>query len=360
MNKLNLLRFLHRVVRSNFGSPPFPFKLNLMVTTRCNQKCGHCGIWRQDGQDLPLDVIRSVLRTSQQLSWLDVTGGEIFLRPDIEDLFAIILDECRDLALLHFPTNGTMPDEAVRAARAVMNVNGPRLFATVSLDGPPDVHNKVRGSEDAFEAAMETYLRLKEIKGCQVYLGMTLGKGNLGRYTDTLAAIQSQAPWASPQDLHVNLPNPSSHYYGDIPEETPDRSVLMTEVREAMAARSGNGHRPLDLVEKRYLKLAQDYLSHGRSPIPCRALSSSCFVSIDGTVFPCIMWDRPLGSLMETNGDLQPIWEGPAADAARTAIARGGCPGCWTPCEAVPAILADYLPSTARSRRPARKDAAQI
>ena len=134
----------------------------------------------------------------------------------------------------------------------------------------------------------------------------------------------------------------------------------MTEMREAMAARSGNGHRPLDFVEKRYLKLALDYLGSGRSPIPCRALSSSCFVNSDGTVYPCIMWNRMFGSLGETNGDLQATLAGQAANEARTAIAKGDCPGCWTPCEAIPAILADYLPSTARSRRPARKAAAQI
>ena len=124
MNRLNDLHFFYRIVRSNFGSLPSPYKLNLMVTTRCNQRCHHCGIHDRPVQDLPLEVIRDVLRSNPQLSWLDVTGGEIFLRPDIEELFAIIGEEGRRLALLHFPTNGTMPELTSRITKKIVSKVG--------------------------------------------------------------------------------------------------------------------------------------------------------------------------------------------------------------------------------------------
>ncbi len=364
---LNTARFARRALSPKGSRSAGPYKLNLMVTSQCNQRCRHCGIWSRNEEDLPLEIIITLLRSCRDLSWLDLTGGEIFLRPDIEAVFDTIHMECRDLALLHFPTNGTKPKLTVKITREILSRKGPRLVVTVSLDGPPDVHNAVRGSDSAFESALETYLRLKEIPDCRVYLGMTLLRENSGLYEETLEAVRKKAPRVDPGDLHVNLPNTSTHYYGDFAADLPDRDALRKEVERLLTARH-KGRRPADYlvgyplyyIERRYLQLALDHLSHGYSPIPCRALSSSCFVNSDGTVYPCVMWDRPLGSLGDTDGDLQAIWEGAAAEEARSTIARGGCSGCWTPCEAIPAILADYLPPMTRIRKPAEKAAVRI
>jgi MoaA/NifB/PqqE/SkfB family radical SAM enzyme len=344
-NLINTGRLAFRsLLPGKAGTQP-PYKLNLMVTSRCNQRCQHCGIWARKAADLPLELLRKLLRSTPKVSWLDITGGEIFLQRDIEDLFEIILTECRNLALLHFPTNGTLADEAVRLAAKLADTWGPKIVITVSLDGPPEVHNATRGSEDAFEAAMDCWLRLKEIDRCQSYLGFTASPANVNLYGDTLAAIREFAPWAGPGDLHVNLLNASGHYYGDIPCEAPDAHESTQLIREVMAARKATmrGQSPMAFVEKRYLELALTYLETGKTPIKCRALDATCFIDAHGTVYPCVQWDQPLGNLYDTEGDLMPIWESAEAVQAREIIASGDCPNCWTPCEAIPAILAGLL-----------------
>jgi radical SAM protein with 4Fe4S-binding SPASM domain len=71
----------------------------------------------------------------------------------------------------------------------------------------------------------------------------------------------------------------------------------------------------------------------------CHSLRSSCFIDPWGTVFPCITYSRPLGSLRDTSMELAPLWHAPATTAVQQEIWKGDCPQCWTACEAYQSIL---------------------
>ena len=77
--------------------------------------------------------------------------------------------------------------------------------------------------------------------------------------------------------------------------------------------------------------------------MPCHSLRSSCFIDPWGTVYPCITYDRPVGSLRETGMQLAPIWAGRDARDRQAEIWAGDCPQCWTACEAYPSILGNLL-----------------
>ena len=89
---------------------------------------------------------------------------------------------------------------------------------------------------------------------------------------------------------------------------------------------------PADVIEAVYLRHLPTYLRTGRSPLPCKSLRSVVFVDAKGDVFPCTVWDRRLGNVLET--PLYELLERAEAAAAREAIEADRCPGCWSPCEA--------------------------
>ncbi|MBI5015818.1 MAG: SPASM domain-containing protein [Deltaproteobacteria bacterium] len=267
------------------------------------------------------------------------------MRPDLPDIFAAVIRYCPRLVLLHFPTNGFLVDNIIRITRDVAaRGRPPRLVVTVSIDGPPAVHDALRGVAGAFDRAVETYARLREIRNCEPHVGMTLSAFNAGCYADTLSSLSSLLPGFGPRNLHVNIAHRSPHYYRNDDAPRPDLLALAREIAEVRQARR-RSLAPLDVVERRYLSLASRYLETGISPLPCTALSSSCFVSSEGTVFPCISHDAPLGSLREARFNLARIWARPAARRLREAIAAGTCPGCWTPCEAMPSMGGSLLRS---------------
>jgi radical SAM protein with 4Fe4S-binding SPASM domain len=82
------------------------------------------------------------------------------------------------------------------------------------------------------------------------------------------------------------------------------------------------------------------YLRTGKTDITCSALTLTTYLSEKGEVYPCTIWNKPLGNVRESNFALMPIIEAARQKGIQKAIRSRKCPNCWTPCEAYPAIAA--------------------
>ncbi len=335
-----LLPLLGSVLASGGGTLAAPYKLTFSVTDRCNARCVTCSAGRRAPRpELAAAECRALFRSLPALRWLDLTGGEPTLREDLVEIAAGAMQECRGLALLHFPTNGLVPERVAAATQGLLRLRPPRLVVTVSLDGPPALHDELRGMAGAFSRAVESFERLRGLRGVRVLFGVTLSPRVLGRFRETVEEVGRRLPGVGPRDFHVNLMHRSPHVYGDAPEPLPDPAAAARELAAVGRLQAG-GWGPLALLERGYRSYAPDYLATGRSPLPCVALAATCFLAPDGTLYPCTAWDRPLGSLRGAGGALPPLWRGEPAAAARREIAAGRCPGCWSPCDAFPALAA--------------------
>ena len=58
-------------------------------------------------------------------------------------------------------------------------------------------------------------------------------------------------------------------------------------------------------LEDRYQALVSRYYETGKSPLPCTALSSSCFVDAYWNLYACSIWDAKVGNLRD-NAFVQP------------------------------------------------------
>src|SRR5437762_2658166 len=140
-----------RLARANVGRLGYPLKLNLALTYWCQYKCKTCNIWKRKPTDeLTTAEVLAFVRENPSVSWLDVTGGEIFLRDDITDIFDAIVDTWRDLFILHFPTNGFLTDAIVALAERIASSRVPNILVTVSIDGDEAMNDEVRGIKGGF------------------------------------------------------------------------------------------------------------------------------------------------------------------------------------------------------------------
>jgi Fe-coproporphyrin III synthase len=327
---------------SNLGRLSRPYKLTFAVTYRCNSRCVNCGIWgKRPGEELSAGEIGTFFRKNGYFNWIDVTGGEIFLRDDILEVFDAIVDNSPRLYTLHFPTNGLLTDRIAEAAEHLGGRSGFKLIVSVSLDGPPAVHDRLRGVPGGWERAVGTFARLREMEGVEAYLGMTLCADNAGLLRQTIEAVGERVSGVGPGDFHINLAHRSEHYYSNGEVSLPKEDIAAAV--GWFIGRRGWGTTPVKFLESRYLRLIGGYVGSGRSPLPCSALSASCFIDPAGTVYPCSIWGRPIGDLRSAGYDLGALWQTNAAkEAARQA--RGlRCPNCWTPCDAYPTILGNVL-----------------
>lgn len=334
------LQLARRVAASNFRRSPFPYKLLFSVTHRCNYRCRTCGIWRlKPGNELTLEEIRTFFAKNRGLSWAHLTGGEIFLRKDFVEITEAIIRNSPRLLLLNFPTNGFFTERIVDGVRRVRALGPERLFITVSTDGAEEVNDEIRGVRGGWRRQIETFRRLRAIPGVQAALGMTLSQHNLRDFPRAFAAARAELPGLGYEDFHVNIVHVSA-FYGNQEQGLTDldREAMREEIERYRKLR-GFPLNPASFLEWGYLRRVGRYLRTGKTPVPCHALRDSCYLDPMGNVYPCSMWDRPLGNIREHGYELSAVWNAPETLAVLREIREGRCPHCWTPCEAYQSIL---------------------
>ena len=333
-------------LRANLGRLDFPFKLTFCVTFWCNYRCTTCNIWKMAPRDeLSLDEIRRFFARSGRFLWVDLTGGEVTLRKDFIDICHAVIDGCPNLLLLHFPTNGYLTDKIVGAAREIVRMGAEKLIITVSTDGDEAMNDEIRGIEGGWRRQIETFRRLREVRGVQAVLGMTLSGANVDHFPQAFAAAKREIPDLRYEDFHVNVVHESTHYLGnaDLKLRQRVKASDLARAAEEYAHLRGPARSPVAFLERAYLKRVRRYLETGETPMRCHALRSSCFIDSWGNVFPCTIYDRKVGSLREVDYDLARIWNTPDAAQLQQEIWESRCPNCWTPCEAYQSILGNLV-----------------
>lgn len=118
--------------------------LDIEVTRRCNLRCDYCFVgWSRDWHsDLPKEVAEQVIREGAgRFNLLHFTGGEPFAYRPLFELIELGLSLGYPAVLIN--SNGTMLSDA-QIAR--LGSYGGRVALSISLDGPPEIHDKVRGA----------------------------------------------------------------------------------------------------------------------------------------------------------------------------------------------------------------------
>lgn len=365
-------RFAGRTLAAAAGVHGAPTKLVFVVTKRCHSRCVYCDIWKEkdvpgalDGE-LSLEEVRLVARANPFLQWIDFTGGEPTDRPDFPEVVRAFATACPDLLLVHFPTNGLATDRIHRMVSDLRGELRARLVVTVSVDGPPELNDRLRGVRRDFAHAVATFAAVRaEIGPRNAFIGMTL-HAHSGSCGETSAVLVERTFTAVNEELarrgaapigweafHLNVPHLSQHYYGNQAAPAKDGfggPAHRAEVAAALAYAASRPKRGAGLVERAveriYRAEAHRYLARGRSRIPCAALQTTAYLSERGEVYPCTIWNKPLGNVRKTGYAMLPLIEAARAAGVRQTIIDGKCPNCWTPCEAYPAILAAPLRST--------------
>jgi MoaA/NifB/PqqE/SkfB family radical SAM enzyme len=353
MSLNKLARLVWRVARSNVSEPAFPYRLTFALTNRCQARCSMCNIWRKPAEnELSLQEIEEIVQRANRFSWINLTGGEIFLRPDIRAIVRTIIETSRDLYLLNFPSNGICTGEIVDTVDMILRTTRlPRLIVTISLDGPPDLHNRIRGVPGAFDRAVETFraLRQRRARRFSVFFGYTLQEANILSFDDTVLATREVLGACSIDDFHVNVAHVSGHYYSNAGfKGIPDSAVASDLLARISRTRTVRLLDPVAVLERRYQAVARSYLVSRRVPLTCQAAAASCFIDPAGTVYACTGLASPVGSLRKNGYALYDLWHSPDRLRVRQAVRSGACPGCWTPCEAYQTLMAHALPVPGR------------
>lgn len=339
-----------RLTETWFHRPETPTRVVLDVTRRCNLRCAMCKTWDvEPGHELLPAEIGAILAQMPRLTWLDITGGEPFLRRDVDALFDAVLASTPALRVLHYPTNGWFVERVARTtARLAAARPEVEIIVTVSLDGPAEVHDRVRGREGSFARALATFKALRALPGVSTYVGTTVTPFN-AEYVEELGRVLArEVPGFAPTEWHWNWLQISAHFF-DNADLAQLPAVHTGNLVRHHLARRGAPRSLVDLMELAFLLNLEFYRRGEPTGIVCQSLRSTAFISPEGELYPCHVYDRKLGSLR--GADVQKVWASPEVTRARGDIEKLACGGCFTPCEAYPALAGAPLQTIAQTTR---------
>jgi AdoMet-dependent heme synthase len=282
------------------------FLIQWHLTERCNLRCRHCYQSTPDGDEMSLPEILVVLDEIAQMfeAWsqaygmafspsFTITGGEVFLRDDVFDILSTIKEHGFEISIL---SNGTLIDAQTARRLGELKVSG----VQVSIEGPREVHEKIRG-RGTFNAALEGVYHLVT-EDIPVTLNATLSALNADHFlalvdVSLAAGVQKLGfsrlvPWGRGRALYDQA-------------LTPDQvqslyKMLFSLNLDGLKLVSGD---PLAL------QMNSPDLDQAPSNIPmggCAAGVSGITLLPDGTVIPCRRLDIGIGNLRRDS--LREIW----------------------------------------------------
>lgn len=147
------------------------------TTLRCNMRCRHCGSTAGSARCEELSTSDALNLCGQMVRMkiprVILTGGETLLRKDWRVLLDALLDGGTNVGLL---TNGWTLTSKLLAELA--SYQGAQFYLSVSLDGVPEDHDRIRALPGSFTRAFDGALYLRT-QGVPVAVITTVSHANI-------------------------------------------------------------------------------------------------------------------------------------------------------------------------------------
>ncbi len=355
-----------KLARAGLARVSRPQTLTFSVTNQCQSRCKTCNIWKlyperhQDPRnELELDEIERIFASLGPVYFLNFSGGEPFLRPDLVEIVESALTHLKP-AIIHSPTNAIATDRVVSQTRRILEAVRARGLSTPvtikpSLDGIGEAHDEIRGVPGNWEKLLATIKGLQELEheydNLHVEVGTVVSNFNKDRldeiedFVHTLGIQSYRNEIAEQREEFFNIGDPitpTGEEYGEL------MRAFSAKVRESMRGKRALA-RVTESLRLVYYDLAARIVAENRQVIPCYAGISNVHLTPHGELWPCCVlgYAKPLGSLRAAGYDFWEVWRSEQADEVRRSIKAGEC-ACPLANQAYSNIIA-HTPSLTRA-----------
>lgn len=298
--KLVFNAFRYRLLK--YSGRPFRLEaISLEITHRCICRCCMCNIWKIPKQvpDLPLSTWTNLLSSMELrgLRELDITGGEPFLREDLEEFLSTI---CRfknnffpELKTIAITTNGILTDRILKVTGEIagrLQEKDVDLVLACGLDGVGELHDHIRNFKGAWKKLNSTIIGLNNLRKTHPNLILGIKTTIIPANVHELDRIGS---FAKDHGLFTII-SPciiTANRFGNV--DLKEKLKFTQEDTQAIIrfyegpSFAWNGHRQTML----------QYLRTGKLKKPCSAGFNTVFVRHNGEVFPCPLVPNALGNI---------------------------------------------------------------
>lgn len=289
-----------------------PTYLVFAITSRCNADCRICFYWEglnRPNKELSLDEIDKISQSFGYVSNLVISGGEPFLRDDI-DKICYLFYKNNQTRFFNIPTNGMLTERIELITRNILRLCEKAVISVeLSLDGVGKTHDYIRGVCGIFDQVVKTHSRLIEVKKEYKNLWLKVNTTFCYYNQDEIYGIYNYVN----KIMHVD-DHSISLIWGE-PKDPQAKKICLDKYINTITAlenikkleRKNLLQRIIftarQLVNQEVLRAVKD----GRLDSPCSAIRKIVFINEEGKVYPCGVITEEIGNLREAEYDIKKI-----------------------------------------------------
>jgi len=317
--------------RQAFDRPPGDIAIEL--STHCNLACKMCNVWKRREEELGHDKILSLMEEARALgaTRFSACGTEPFTREDTPEILAHA--ERIGFQEICVISNGVLLNKGQRL-ESLEKLR--KLNIVISLDGPVEVHDDLRG-KGVYGKAVETLreLRRREITCSISSVIMRQTIDRLAEIIDLAADLGIQVISMQPYERETAGLDNNHCQFEFRPEE---EAAVDKKLRRLMTYA---GQKKVRVYTASMMKFVPAYLARGIRRIPpmgCFVPSRLMIVDSAGECSPCFqmrnsMKHKSMGNVREKT--LEEIWHNDIHRELTTQALNRKCPGCLAGCSDV-------------------------
>jgi MoaA/NifB/PqqE/SkfB family radical SAM enzyme len=300
------------------------------LSTYCNLACRMCSVWKRREHGAEYEKVLSLLDEARTLgaTCFGPWGAEPFIREDLIDIMAYA--ESIGFQEINVVSNGLLLNDRQRMDKLEKLR---RLILTISIDGPRDVHDELRG-KGAYKEAVEVLRELRR-RGITCGVSSVIMRQTLDRLTEIVDLAAEMGIWAISMQPYsretAGVDKDHSVFEFRVGEEEMIMKKLENLVRYAKAKR-------VSIYTANMMKWVPLYLTRRVRPIPpdgCFVPSKLLVVKTSGETFPCVMSAnavsaRSMGNVYEKS--LDRIWHNATHRELTLMGLHKKCVGCLAAC----------------------------
>ncbi len=169
------------IARARVFKRPAPIAVNFELTHLCNLACGYCDRHTRLANEMSIDEIFKSLDGLRNLGMKEISldGGEALAHPHVAEIvdWLVLLK-----IAVRLNTNGVLVRRKINTVRKMQKIK-------ISLDGPPRIHDSIRGKR-AFEWAIDA-VGVANALGVPVELTCAIGQHNAHAIDELLTIAES-------------------------------------------------------------------------------------------------------------------------------------------------------------------------
>ena len=295
----------------------------LIVTYRCNARCYMCNTWKNPSRKHEEFVPDLLNKIPHGLNFTNITGGEPFLRDDLDEIIQIAINRTKRLVI---STNGYFTKKIVRLAENYGN----RIGFRISIEGLPAANDELRGIKDGFDHALRSLVTLYDMGIKDIGFGITVSDRNAKDMIEL---------WRLSKAMRIEFATATTHnsYYFHKHDNRYEDPEMVAREFEKIAVELLKTNKPKNWFRAYFNMGLANKVRGGKRPIPCEVGTDVFFLDPFGNIMPCNGSDEPMIMGNLKNQTFDEIWNSQKADEIRNQVRN--CPKqCWMIGSASPAM----------------------